>query len=66
MKGKVEAVQTKIDLNSMRYEVNFVVTLKKGLSHDRSEELLAEIKSEYLGKMVEIAPSESEQIISTN
>ena len=58
MKGKFEAVQTKMNLDSMRYEVSLTLTIKKGLSYDRSEELLAQLKNKYLGKMVEVAISE--------
>lgn len=54
MKGKVEAVTTQQTPETLRYEVNLTITIKKGLSHKRSEELLASLKEEYLGKMVEI------------
>jgi len=61
MKGKVEAVTTQQTSDTLRYEVNLTLALKKGLSYKRSEELLDELTQEYLGKMVEITPSETNQ-----
>jgi len=54
MKGKVEEITTKKTGDSNRYEVSLTLTVKKGLTYERSEELLHQLKDTYLGKMVEI------------
>jgi len=59
MKGKVEAVTTQQTQDTLRYEVNLTVTIRKGLTYKRSEELLASLQEEYLGKMVDITLSET-------
>ena len=59
MKGKVEEVTTQQTHDTHRYEVNLTLTIKKGLTYKRSEELLDSLQKEYLGKMVEITISET-------
>ena len=54
MKGKVEEATTQITGDSGRYEVSLTITLKKGLTYERSEELRKQIWEEYKGKRVEI------------
>ena len=61
MKGKVEAVTTKITGDSGRYEVSLTITVKKGLIYERSEELLDQLRQEYMGKMVEITEPDQTQ-----
>ena len=56
MKGKVEMVTTQKTGDSNRYEVSLTITVKKGLKYERSEELLDQLRQEYMGKMVEIWP----------
>lgn len=54
MKGKVESFQTALTSKTLRYEVSLIITIKKGLSYERSQELLDQLTQEYMGKMVEI------------
>ena len=55
MKGKVEAVQSERTPKKGRHKVSLIITIKKGLKYKRSEELLDQLRQEYLGKMVEIS-----------
>ena len=59
MKGKVEMVTTQRTGDSSRYEVSLTITVKKGLKYERSEELLDQLRQEYMGKMVEINQTET-------
>lgn len=59
MKGKVEEVTTQQTPETLRYEVTLTLTIKKGLTYKRSEELLDSLKDEYLGKMVDIKQTET-------
>ena len=59
MKGKVEQITTKKTGDSNRYEVSLTITVKKGLTYKRSEELLDQLRQEYIGKMVEINQTET-------
>jgi len=56
MKGKVELVTTQRTGDSDRYEVSLTITVKKGLTYERSDELMKQLWAEYKGKMVEIWP----------
>lgn len=60
MKGKIEAFQSTLNSKTLRYEVALIITIRKGLTYKRSEELLAELRQVYMDKMVEIAPAETE------
>jgi len=53
MKGKIEEIQTKRSKKG-KYSVSLIITIKKGLTYERSEELLDQLKDTHLGKMVEI------------
>ena len=59
MKGKIEAFQSTL-AKTGRYEVALIITVKKGLTYRRSEKLLDELRHEYMDKMVEITPAETE------
>jgi len=59
LKGKVEQITTKKTGDSNRYEVSLTITVKKGLTYKRSEELLDQLRQEYIGKMVEINQTET-------
>ena len=56
MKGKVEEATTRRTGDSDRYEVSLTITVKKGLTYERSDELMKQLWAEYKGKMVEIWP----------
>ena len=56
MKGKIEAVQSERTPKKGKHKVSLIVTIKKGLTYERSEELLDQLRQEYMGKMVEIRP----------
>jgi len=59
LKGKVEEIQTKRGKKG-KHSVSLIITIKKGLTPERSEQLLAEYRDEYMGKIVEITlPDES-------
>jgi len=60
VKGKVESATTQIIGKSGRYEVALTVTVKKGLTYERSEELMKQLWDQYKGKMVEIWAIENE------
>jgi len=60
MKGKVEEVTTQKTGDSDRYEVSLTITVKKGLTYERSDELMKQLWEEYKGKMVEIWPLQTE------
>lgn len=59
MKGKIEAFQSAL-AKTGRYEVALVITVRKGLTYKRSEKLLEELRHEYMDKLVEITPAETE------
>ena len=63
MKGKVELVTTQRTGDSDRYEVSLTITIKKGLTYERSDELLKQLWTEYKGKMVEISEPDQTQIV---
>ena len=63
MKGKVEGATTQIIGKSGRYEVALTVTVKKGLTYERSEELMKQLWDQYKGKMVEITEADQTQPI---
>ena len=60
MKGKVEMVTTQRTGDSSRYEVSLTITVKKGLTYERSEELVKQYWTEYKDKLVEIWPLQTE------
>ena len=60
MKGKIESLSTELNSRTGKYEVALIITVKKGLTYNRSEKLLDELRQEYMDKMVEIAPIETE------
>jgi len=61
MKGKVEAVTNQQTPDTRKYEVNLTLTIRKGLTYKRSEELLDQLRQEYLGKMTDITLIETNQ-----
>ena len=61
MKGKVEAVTTKITGDSGRYEVSLTITVKKALTYERSNELVKQLWAEYKDKMLEITEADPTQ-----
>ena len=61
MKGKVEMVTTQRTGDSNRYEVTLTITVKKGLTYERSEELVKQYWAEYKDKMVEISEPDQTQ-----
>ena len=63
MKGKVEGVTTQATGDSGRYEVALTITVKKGLTYERSEELMKQLWDQYKGKMVEITEANQTQPI---
>jgi len=54
LKGKVEGATVSRTGDSDRYEVSLTLTVKKGLTYKRAEELMKQIWDEYKGRMVEI------------
>jgi len=60
VKGKVEGATTQATGDSGRYEVSLTITIKKGLTYERSEELMKQLWDQYKGKMVEIWAIENE------
>jgi len=61
MKGKVEEVATKRTGDSDRYEISLTLTVKKGLTYERSDELMKQLWTEYKGKLVEISEPDPTQ-----
>jgi len=61
MKGKVEAVTNQKTGDSDRYEVSLTITVKKGLTYERSASLALHLWDEYKGKMVEISEPDQTQ-----
>ena len=61
MKGKVEMVTTKKTGDSNRYEVSLTITVKKGLTYERSEELVKQYWEEYKDKLIEISEPDQTQ-----
>ena len=61
MKGKVELVTTQRTGDSDRYEVSLTITVKKGLTYERSDELMKQLWTEYKGKMVDISEPDQTQ-----
>jgi len=61
MKGKVELVTTQRTGDSDRYEVSLTITVKKGLTYERSEELMKQLWAEYKDKMLEITEADQTQ-----
>jgi len=59
MKGKIEEIQAERNPKSGRHSVSLIVTIKKGLTYERSKELLDQLRQEYIGKMVEINQTET-------
>jgi len=62
MKGKVELVTTQRTGDSDRYEVSLTITVKKGLTYERSDELVKQLWAEYKDKMLEITEADPTQI----
>jgi len=63
MKGKLEEVITKRTGDSDRYEVSVTLVVKKGLTYERSEELMKQLWDEYKDKMLEITEADQTQTI---
>ena len=63
MKGKVEEATTRRTGDSDRYEVTLTIIIKKGLTYERSEELMKQLWDEYKNKLLEITEADQTQTI---
>ena len=61
MKGKVETITTQRTGDSDRYEVSLTITVKKGLTYERSNELMKQLWTKYKDKMLEITEADQTQ-----